>query len=87
MGIPFQPKLQHQATEIQPFSFESRDKLRAAEKAEKIKQVHKEDKKVRMMQFQLQGLNNACHKFGLNVVLALDWQIKWLMSAVDKTKE
>ena len=87
MGIPFQPKLHHQATEIQPFSFESRDKLKAAEKAEKIKQVHKEDKKVRMMQFQRRGLNNACRKFALNVVLALDCPIKWLMSAMGKSKE
>ena len=47
VGIPFQPKLDHRVTEPQPFSFEVRDKLKAVEKEEKIKQVYEEEKKVR----------------------------------------
>ncbi|XP_070575046.1 LOW QUALITY PROTEIN: targeting protein for Xklp2 homolog [Ptychodera flava] len=53
-GIPFAPKLSHKTTEIQPFSFEERDKDRLAKKEEKIKQVFDEEEKAR--QFKAQSL-------------------------------
>ena len=51
VGIPFHPKLDHRVTEPQPFSFEGRDKLKAVEKEEKIKQVYEEEKRVRKQLF------------------------------------
>ncbi len=46
-GIPFQPKIEHRTIELQPFSFEERDKRRMAQKDMKIKSVLDEEKKVR----------------------------------------
>ncbi|XP_070546983.1 targeting protein for Xklp2 homolog [Ptychodera flava] len=53
-GIPFAPKLSHKTTEMQPYSFEERDKDRLAKKEEKIKQVFEEEEKAR--QFKAQSL-------------------------------
>ena len=47
LGIPFQPKLSHRITEIQPFSFERRNKRMIAKKEETLQKVIDDEKKVR----------------------------------------
>lgn len=46
VGIPFQPRLEHHTTSVEPFSFDERDKLMFARKEEKIRTVLDEEKKV-----------------------------------------
>ena len=38
-GVPFKPIVEHRSTRPAPFSFETRDKQRQAEKERKIQQV------------------------------------------------
>ena len=45
-GIPFQPRLDHRITKMQPFSFMRRDKETDQRKKEKIGKVYEEEKKV-----------------------------------------
>jgi len=49
VGIPFQPRFDHRATEIKPFSFDERDKEMFARKEEKIQKVFEEEKKVKFL--------------------------------------
>ncbi|ESO82677.1 hypothetical protein LOTGIDRAFT_109083, partial [Lottia gigantea] len=46
-GLPFQPKISHKTTVMQPFSFENRDRERAAKKEAKIQQVLDDEQKAR----------------------------------------
>lgn len=45
-GIPFQPKLDHRVTVMEPFSFEERTKEMFAKKEEHFRKVLEEEKKV-----------------------------------------
>ncbi|XP_077982460.1 targeting protein for Xklp2 homolog [Glandiceps talaboti] len=51
-GIIFKPVIDHKHTEIQPFTFDDRDKERMAKKEEKIQQVFMEEKKAREFRAQ-----------------------------------
>ena len=46
LGIPFQPKLDHKATESQPFSFETRDRRSLQTKEARIQKVYEGERKV-----------------------------------------
>lgn len=56
VGIPFQPKLDHQATVVVPFSFEQRTKEMHDKKEQKIKSVLEQEKKGR--EFHAQPLKD-----------------------------
>ena len=46
VGVPFKPQTTHKTTEIQPFSFEQRDRDTQARKEAKIQEIYQEEEKV-----------------------------------------
>ena len=46
VGIPFQPKISHNYTVPEPFTFEGRNKYIQQKKEEKVRQFFEEEKKV-----------------------------------------
>eukprot|EP00057_Strongylocentrotus_purpuratus_P035267 XP_798362.1 PREDICTED: targeting protein for Xklp2 homolog [Strongylocentrotus purpuratus] len=48
VGVPFKPQTTHKTTEIQPFSFEQRDKETQARKEAKIQEIYQEEEKARL---------------------------------------
>ncbi len=72
-GIAFQPKLEHRRTELQPFSFEERDKRMMSEKEKKIHQMLEEEKKVsREFAFSKNKTRNLVFMF-----LCESWRKRW----------
>jgi hypothetical protein len=54
-GLPFQPQLERKVTEVEPFSFEERDRRLQQLKEEKIRKMQEEEAKVCQVTYYVQG--------------------------------